>query len=435
MVLPALALYVLGSRLWGRLYGVAAALFSVLAGGTYYFFNDAMYPNQIASQFLMVLAVVALVRLYAEPSARNGLLLAILGSAVVFYHQVSSLYLALLLAAVGGLFVPYLLFRHRRTGLALLLSLGLLGLLSVAYAWDTYNLGQELAGLVGGSGTGDAASDVGAALGSQPAYSLGGLIGAILSQPVAWLGLLGAALLLADPTRGPRAPETLARATLLLWALLLFAGSRTSFSGFPQRFGRDLGIPLSLLAALTLVILLGTLLRRRGSTLGVFAASMAVVLTISLVGLRGAQSFDQAAGESPHLLMSPGIAEAGGWLAEHNAGGNIMVSPQENQVPSRMMLAMGHYTALQSYPESGIRDPRHMPPSGPEPLLDTLWVMYHPAGEKTRDLLEKHDVRYVVLYKKMPDRPVTPFWTIFKPRRDLYENVFENDAVLIMRPR
>jgi hypothetical protein len=183
------------------------------------------------------------------------------------------------------------------------------------------------------------------------------------------------------------------------------------------------------------VVLLGTLLRHRGSAPGVFAVSMAVVLAVSLIGLRGAQSFDQAAGESPHLLMSPGIAEAGAWLAEHNAGGNIMVSPQENQVPSRMMLAMGHYTALQSYPESGIRDPRHMPPSGPEPLLDTLWVMYHPAGEKTQDLLEKHDVRYIVLYKKMPDRAVKPFWTLFEPHRDLYENVFENDAVLIMRPR
>jgi len=435
MVLPAFALYTLGSRLWGRAYGVAAAFFSVLAGGTYYLFNDAMYPNQVASQFLMVLAIVALVRLYAEPSARNGLLLAILGSSVVFYHQVSSLYLALLLAAVGLLFVPYLLLRDRRSGLALLLSLALLGLLSVAYAWDTYGLGGELAGLVGGAGGRGAAADLGAALGSQPAYSLGSLIGAILSQPVAWLGLLGAGLLLAGPASTPRAPEILTRATLLLWALLLFAGSRTSFSGFPQRFGRDLGIPLSLLAALAFVVLLGTLLRHRGSAPGVFAASMAVVLAVFLIGLRGAQGFDQAAGESPHLLMSPGIAEAGGWLTEHNTGGNIMVSPHVNQVPSRMMLAMGHYTALQSYPESGIRDPRHMPPSGPGPLLDTLWVMYHPTGEKTQDLLDKHDVRYIVLYKKMPDRPVTPFWTIFEPRRDLYEKVFENDAVLIVRPR
>ncbi len=211
-------------------------------------------------------------------------------------------------------------------------------------------------------------------------------------------------------------------------------GQHDPLSGFPQRFGRDLSVPLSLLAALALAALLRTLLQRRGSALGIFAASLAVILAVSLVGLRGAQSLDQATGESPHLLMSPGIAEAGEWLAGHNAGGNIMVSPQENQVPSRMMLAMGHYSALQSYPQSGITDPRHMPPSGPEPLLDTLWVMYHPAGDKTQHLLQKHDVRYVVLYKKMPDRPVTPFWRLFEPRRDLYDTVFENDAVLILRP-
>ena len=42
MVLPALALYVLGTGVWGPIYGVAAAFFSVLAGGTYYYFNDAM---------------------------------------------------------------------------------------------------------------------------------------------------------------------------------------------------------------------------------------------------------------------------------------------------------------------------------------------------------------------------------------------------------
>ena len=432
MVLPALALYVLGNGLWGPIYGVAAAFFSVLAGGTYYFFNDAMYPNQIASQFLMVLAIVALIQTYSSPDARGGLLLALVGSAVVFYHQVSGLYLALLLAVVGLLFVPYLLLRHRQTGLLLLASLALLGLLSVAYAWDTYDLGEEIPGLIGGAG--GATSDVGTVFGSQPAYDLGTLIGAILSQPVAWLGLLGALLLLADPARRPGAPQLLARATLLVWALILFAGSRTSFSGFPQRFGRDLGIPLSLLGALAFAVLLTTLLKRRNTALGVFAGSLAVILAVSLVGLRGAQGFDQAAGESPHLLMSPGIAEAGSWLAGHNGGGNIMVSPQENQVPSRMMLAMGHYSALQSYPENGITDPRHMPPSGPEPLRDTLWVMYHPAGDKTQDLLEKHDVRYVVLYKKMPDRPVTPFWRIFKPRQDLYENVFENEAVLILKP-
>ena len=59
--LPALALYALAKRLWGWEYGVAA----VLLGGTYYYFNDAMYPNLVTSQFLMVVALATLVGVYS----------------------------------------------------------------------------------------------------------------------------------------------------------------------------------------------------------------------------------------------------------------------------------------------------------------------------------------------------------------------------------
>ena len=47
--------------------------------------------------------------------------------------------------------------------------------------------------------------------------------------------------------------RALASFTLLLWAVLLSAASRTPLSGFPQRFGRDLGVPLAVLAAFALV--------------------------------------------------------------------------------------------------------------------------------------------------------------------------------------
>src|SRR5215211_1839259 len=101
LVLPALALYTLARRLWGWHYGVAAAFFSVLLGGVYYYYNDAMYPNLVAAQFLMVIAISALISLYARPSIRSGLLFALVGSSVVLYHQVASLYLAALLGLVG----------------------------------------------------------------------------------------------------------------------------------------------------------------------------------------------------------------------------------------------------------------------------------------------------------------------------------------------
>jgi hypothetical protein len=133
--------------------------------------------------------------------------------------------------------------------------------------------------------------------------------------------------------------------------------------------------------------------------------------------------------------MTPQIAAAGDWLREHNEGGNIMVSPHFGHVPSRMMLAMGHYSALQSFPAWRITNPRDLPPTGPKPLWDVLWVMNHPADERTRRLLEEHDVRYVVLYKRLPTRTETDYWQPFKAHPELYRVAFENKAVLIVAPR
>ncbi len=435
LLLPALACYALARRLWGWEYGLAAAFFAgTIMGGSYYYFNDAMYPNLVAAQFLLVLTVAALIGVCHSPSARSGLLLALLGSSVVLYHQVSSLYLALILAPVALFLLPYLLLRRRETGLALLLSLTLLASLSVLYASSTYDILHMVMSLAGGSRTGETANAVNMALGTQGWYSLGSLIVAIVSQPVAWLGMLGAIFLIDEPGRWMKENEIPARVILLSWTLVLFAGSRTSYSGFPQRFGRDLGVPLSLLAALAFVVILKSLLRHR-KPLAVFSASLTVLLVGSLLGLRATQSFAQAAAPSPHLTISPEIAAAGDWLKEHNDGGNIMVSPQGNQVPSRMMLAMGHYPALQSFTEDQLASPRDLPPTGPKPFRDVLWVMTHPEGDRTRKLLQEHDVRYIVLYKSMPDRTTIGYWRLFDERPGLYKKTFENHDVLIFERR
>ena len=437
LLLPALALYVLANRLWGWECGVAAALFSVLLGGTYYYYNDAMYPNLVTSQFLMVLAVAALIGTYASrPSPRGGLLLALLGSSVVLYHPVGSMYLAVVLAFVGLLLVPYLLLRDRPQGVALFLSLVLLGLLSVVYAWDTYDLGGTIAGFFGGSGASSTGAAINMAVGTQLPYTLDFLLGNMVSQPVAWLGLLGVFLVAGELLwRRTNRLQTLAYLTLVFWALLLFVGSRTTLTGFPQRFGRDLCVPLAALAALAFVGVLRSLLGPRKQAAAVFVASLAVLTASTLVGVRTATSLQSASGPSVQMTITPEISAAGEWLREHNSGGNIMVSPQINQVPSRMMLAMGGYSALQSFEPVQIENPRDLPPTGPEPLRDVLWVVTHPGDERTANLLEKHDVRYVVLYKDMPDRVTRDYWRLFETRPDLYRAVFENEDVLIVTRR
>lgn len=436
LLLPALAAYALASRLWGRECGVAAALFAgVLMGGSYFQLNNSAYPNLIASQFLMVLTIAAAVRLYRSPSLRAGLLFALLGSSVVLYHQLSALYLALLLAAVAALGLPYLLLRERQRGLTLLLSLALLFSLSVVYAWDTYSL-PEIVTSLAGAGSSEAAGATSMAIGTQAPNDLDYLTVAIVSQPIFWLGLLGAVLLVADWRSWISPPEALTRATLLLWPLILFAGASTSYSGFPQRFDRDLGLPLSVLAALASVLLLRALLKSRGRA-ALAVAALVVALALPLTGFRAVQALEQSASPSTLQYNSPEIAAAGEWLEANNAGGSIMVSPQKNQGASRMALAMGDYDALQSYTQAQLELPRELPPTGEEPLRDVLQVMEEPASERSQRLLDEHDVDYVVLYKEMPNRKVVDYWRSFEGSNGSaasYKTVFENEAVLIVRP-
>ena len=428
LLLPTFALYTLGSRLWGREYGLISATFGgVLVGGPYLYFNDSMYPNLVAAQFLLVLTVAALVRLYGSATWRAVLAVAVLGSSVVLYHQVSSLYLALLLAIISLFLLPYLLIKERRKGLALFSSLALLTVLSFVYAWDTYGLMDDS----GESETGDA---VGMAIGTQLPYPPGQMIGEVVSQPVTWLGILGIFLLLGIRRNQEGFSRTLSRFTLLAWIFVILLGTVTSLSGFPQRFGRDLGVPLSLVAAFALVVIFKSL-RSRGRPV-FFVGAAVLLLTGVMIGGRAVQSFEIAAGPSVQMVISEEIYVAGEWLEDHNTGGNIMVSPHVNQVPSRVMLALGDYSELQSFDTWQIEVPRDLPPTGSEPLLDVLWVMQNPASERARELVEEYDVRYVVLYKNMPDRPIENiYWPLFKGRPDLYRTAFENSDVLIVQPR
>jgi hypothetical protein len=436
LLLPALSCYTLARRLWGWPYGVASALFGgVLSGGTYYYFNDAMYPNLVTSQFLLVITIAALVGLYEAPSPRKGLALALIGSSVVLFHPVASMYEAALLALVAAYVLPYLLARERAKGLVLLSSLALLGIICVFYAWQTYDLPRTVAGIIGASRSSATDTAVGMAVGTQLPYPLGFLVGTMVTQPIAWLGLLGALLALAELLdRQTRKSRALAYLTLLPWALLLFLGSRTSQTGFPQRFGRDVGIPLAVLAALAFVKILRSL-GGHNRPPAVFVASLMVLLAGSLMGLGALQSLRVAGASSVQMTMTHQIAAAGGWLREHNSGGNIIVSPHANQVPSRMMLAMGHYSALQSFEPGQIADPRDLPPTGPRPPWDALWVAKHPDSRRTDRILRAYNVRHIVLYKNMPDRPTQDYWKLFEDHPELYQTGFENDDVVIVSRR
>ena len=428
LVLTTLAAYALATRLWGWEYGIAAAALSGLVlRGPYASFAEGRYPDLTAAYFLLVMLVAALITLLASPSARSAVLFAVTGASVVFYHSVASLYLALLLAAVVLVGAAYLLARRHakdtpRLARALVLGLASLGVLAVAYAGYTYLPGKSGAG---GSGTSTAVS---IALGSQPVLSVPHLLTA-LSSSVVWLGVLGLAALAAGIRYLRQPGQVLAALTLVLWCVLMYAGSRTAADGFPQRFERDLGGPLAVAGAFGAGLILQSVPRWRAP--GRAVAALAAAAVVEILVISGLQAFRalQADTHPVHTgILDPQVAAAGAWLRQHNTGGTIISTPAMNPgITNRAVLAMGGYTGLQSYSAFRIAHPRSLPTAGRAPLLDSRQVLLHPASCRVNGILLRQDVRYIVLYRFGQTADLAGFLA----DKTRYRRVFENPSVVI----
>jgi hypothetical protein len=527
LVLTTLAAYALATKVWGWEYGLAAAALSGLVlRGPYASFAEGRYPDLTAAYFLLVMLVAALITLYGSPTVRSGVLVAVVGGSVVLYHSVATLYLALLLAAVGVVGLPYLLLRQRqrrrtagahgqaraevreaqhasvregppggvretqradareaghaeapdasrqgvpdagrteargagrteargagrteaaggepaaaseelradgraearRLAWSLLGGLGGLGVLAVAYAGYTYLLGSS------GAGTSGTSTAVSIAVGSQSVLSVTNVFSA-LSSAVVWLGVFGLAALVAGIRYLRRPGQVLTVLTLVLWFGLMYAGSRTAADGFPQRFERDLGGPLSVLGALGAGLILQSLARWRAPrrTVAVLAAAAAA----AVVAIAGVQAIRAAVAESHPVhtgILDPQVAAAGAWLGQHNTGGTIISTPAMNSgITNRAVLAMGGYTGLQSYSPFRIAHPRSLPTAGRAPLLDSREVLTQPASCRSASIFTSQDVRYVILYRFGHAADLAGFRT--DPAR--YRRVFENPSVVIYAP-
>jgi hypothetical protein len=556
LVLTTLAAYALATKVWGWEYGLAAAALSGLVlRGPYASFAEGRYPDLTAAYFLLVMLVAALITLYGSPSVRSGVLVAVVGGSVVLYHSVATLYLALLLAAVGVVGLPYLLLRQRRrtagahgqaraevreeqhasvrggqhpelreahaeardagraetraavstdareagpadarqagpadarqagpaeardaghaeareaghaeardavpTGApgaghaeareaapaeapeeqpadgraetrrlawSLTLALGGLGVLAVAYAGYTYLLGSS------GAGTSGTSTAVSIAVGSQSVLSVTNVLSA-LSSAVVWLGVFGLAALVAGIRYLRRPGQVMTALTLVLWFGLMYAGSRTAADGFPQRFERDLGGPLSVLGALGAGLILQSLVRWRAPRRTV--AVLAAVAAGAVVAIAGVQAIRATVAESHPVhtgILDPQVAAAGAWLGQHNTGGTIISTPAMNSgITNRAVLAMGGYTGLQSYSPFRIAHPRSLPTAGRAPLLDSQQVLTQPASCRSAGIFTSQDVRYVILYRFGHAADLAGFRT--DPAR--YRRVFENPSVVIYAP-
>lgn len=430
LVLPVLACYTLATRLFGPWAALAAAfLAGLVLNSSYLFFYDGTYVDLIAAQFLLPLAVTALAGLLARPTARAALTLAMLGAAVVLYHSVATIYLALLLLLVSLVILPYLLLRDRRAGLTLFASLALLGALSVLVIWDAYDVPETVGAWLGWTERTDTTAHATMAIGTQNPRSAE-LVMHHIAQPVVWLGLLGW-LLLAPALRREARARALAIGLVLAWALLFFLASRTSLSAFPIRFTRDLGIPLVLTGGFALVSILQSLRRRGALRVGATA-----VIALALA-LQVGSNLARASQRSFVLFLNPSIEAAGDWLRAHNAGGRIAVSAHQNQVSGNAMLALGGYPELQAYTATQLRQRRQVPPALQLGARAAWRITRTPGAPHVRDrLLAEWDIRYVVLYKRLNDgsywegaHPID--WRAPSRYPDLYTKAYENEYVVI----
>jgi hypothetical protein len=424
LVLCALGAYTLASGLWGWQYGIAAAaLNGLVLTGAYAGFAEGRYPDLVAAFFLLVMMVAALTTLYQSPTLRSGALVAVVAASAVLYHSVATLYAAVMLALVAVIALPYLLFQHqRRVARVLLLTLCAAAVLAVCYAALTYSL----AGLV--TGHSSTSTAVSLTLGSQSAPAPRHVLAA-LGPALVWLGLFGAGAVAVSVRYLARPTQVLAAVTVLLWCVVMYMGSRTAADGFPQRFERDLGAPLSVVAAFGLVIVVRALLAQRADarTALTTAAAAAAVVVGAVVAVQAARDLAASAGPNREVLTHR-VAAAGRWLGRHNNGGNIISTPYMNPgITNRAVLAMGGYTGLQSYGAFRIAHPRSLPPAGRQPLLDSQQVLLHPASCQAAGILARDDVRYVVLYRFGQGADLPAFAT--DPGR--YRRVFQNPSVII----
>lgn len=424
VLVSALGCYVVARRAFGASYGIAALLIAAAVATTpYRYFNDGGYVSLVAAGLLLPTALSALIRVMRRPSLLHGAVLAILLAGVVYYHTITTVEAALVVGVVVALALPVLLATNRRAAGMVLASIVAAAVVSVAIAWNVYDIPTVLWGAEDGRVVEGARS----AIGSQNPLRLT-TFWPYTSRPLAYLTGIGLVALLFSVFRLPRGRRIPVLAAVV-WLAVLFALSRTSSSGFPLRAARDVAFPMAVLGAVAVVAMVRS---ARFLGLGTTAAALATAVILMPAA---ATSLETAFGPSRLAPVTPAWEQAGSWLRDHRQGGTIVTEPY----PNHALLAMSGYSGLRASAPAELDDPRSAGIKDRDERLDVAWLYEHPNGARTRSILRRRDVRYLVFLRERPAfvplRYESPLALPAFANHSGYETVFANQAFVILRPK
>jgi hypothetical protein len=265
-----LALYAFNRYFFGQIAGVASL---ILIGFFSYqplqTLQDGGFPNVLAAGTVMPLIFIALDKLFtAQQKGRFAALFIGTLILLVFSHHIVTLYT---LPIIGLLLFMELLRYLRRVGVALPLILIVLALITVAGFYG-------LVWLTNSPLAGSAGSLLKQFMTIQTSYPFITLIGKLensnaiwpleiypngIGEAIVYLGIGGLLVATYQAFRQRGQHQFRGYFLLIVWAVILFAGSRMAGLGFPVRLARDLAIPLALLGGVFIQTIISFILTRR----------------------------------------------------------------------------------------------------------------------------------------------------------------------------
>lgn len=256
LVSGSVAMFIFNKKFFGWSAGVVTLiLFGLMSRQPIQTLTDGGFPNVLAAATVLPLTLAALIIWYEKPrKVVYGLLFFLMLLVLLYSHHITTLYA---LPIIGIFMAVQFVFWLKRRGVPAYLAIFVfpvlyLLLVILAKLFLSLHLGSSS----------DLTANIVRLDWSWPFIHLIGRLDnphawlpitsypEVLGEAVVWLGALGAVAAIGYFLINGQSRQGRAALILLLWGLIVLAGSQTEAIGFPIRLSRDLAIPLCLLAGL-----------------------------------------------------------------------------------------------------------------------------------------------------------------------------------------